>query len=404
MTVDTGPLHLECSGLTDMAPIIPQLSVLPNLTYLHLYQNRFKSLPEDMSALQHLETLDLSNNKFPSADDVIHGLQSLPSLKHLFIRFENPSDEEVVALQLDNLISLNGIWLDDSIPPEHQVIPTSHSPYTTPPSDDLESSPPDVLPLALASPKVPSSICESLLSSPHVLASLNDDTDTSIAKLYEEYLHSLSTPSPCLSDLSSSLSKLIHFGQIFADKYSNPQSQSETDLFNLCQLLLGAAQYHFQSFDTIQNYIDSLKTLIKEKEGEASRLQSNITDYYDESQDPEGVNRKLMEDVGFLQQENERLLNRLAKLELSGYKDHEAKRPERRDGLKSHNHSPSVSEQKRHPKTLSLKQLVETIDEIYTSKVKFDEKCRDQGVARGNHEAVPAYVFHSQIRSKITNS
>ncbi|KAL0219511.1 hypothetical protein P9112_005164 [Eukaryota sp. TZLM1-RC] len=323
-----GPLHLDCSGLTDMESILPQLSVFTDLTYLHLYQNKFHCLPKDLSCLSELETLDLSNNKFSAVEDVIDGLLSLPKLKHLFIHFENPKDEEEIALRMDTLSSLNGISLDDV-------------------ADHVSSR------QQLPAIEVPSTPCDVLLQSSYIL----DELDSNIGDLFEEFL-TLSDPSQdkSIDDVINVNQSLITFSNALAQKVGE-DSENEKVLRSIISLLVNQLSGNSEILETRGN------------DTSASRDESSKV--------------KLMEDIGFLQSENERLLARIKKLELqhsprvSTPTSRHMTSPGQKTAQKTPKSQEKSVEKTGNSKYLTLKQLKELIEEIYVSKQKFDQKCEE---------------------------
>ncbi|KAL0227922.1 hypothetical protein RCL1_004065 [Eukaryota sp. TZLM3-RCL] len=383
MSSDNGPLHLDCSGLTDLSTIIPQLSVLPNLTYLHLYQNKFKSLPSDISCLKHLETLDLSNTKFSSVDDVMEGLKSLPRLKHLFIRFEQLEDEERIAMELDNLASLNGISLEeplDETEPTFSAIPQPLSPLLKQSKQDS----PELLPLVLPSFSLSTSACDVLLQCPYLLEPASEENidskiSTPVADNFELFLTLAQSDSISIDSTVKSNKALVEMSKLLLIKLrcisEDSENQSKFDsLLALCQLLVDTTAHNSDSLAVIGDYVTNLETIISRDHSSKSSLIDSSE--IDKSQ------LKYMEEIGFLQQENERLLNRLKQLELKRISS--PRTPGQNRGVNySPNPNPETPEKSKGvKKVLTLKQLRDLIEEVYVSKEKFDLKCKEANLPR----------------------
>lgn len=101
-------VNLELMEIEDLAPLMLDLSALEEMRELQLFGNRLTGLPADMSSLLRLEILDVSNNYFSEADSIIDSLRSLPELRELLVTLRSEQEEVKLARHLPNLRTLNG--------------------------------------------------------------------------------------------------------------------------------------------------------------------------------------------------------------------------------------------------------------------------------------------------------
>jgi len=103
----TDSISLEFSQISNLANLLPRLGQFKKLKELILHGNRLKNLPEDLSMLSHVEFLDISNNLFRDLEGALSGLQSLPRLKSLTLDLRGKEDEDLVIRALPRLEILN---------------------------------------------------------------------------------------------------------------------------------------------------------------------------------------------------------------------------------------------------------------------------------------------------------
>ena len=115
-----GTLSLRNFHIGDLSVLAEDLGALDNLHTLDLCNTGLEALPGDLSFLGGVQTLDLSRNSFRSAKTVIPGLASLPSLRHLTIDLPREEDEDELVLTLASLESLNGTDLT-TLPDEEEL-------------------------------------------------------------------------------------------------------------------------------------------------------------------------------------------------------------------------------------------------------------------------------------------
>ncbi|XQJ27700.1 Leucine rich repeat/Leucine Rich Repeat/Leucine Rich repeats (2 copies), putative [Leishmania guyanensis] len=113
--LDSAELSLSGMRLTSLDALVPLLAKMPHLRCLNVSHNELHDLPMDLSALAKLETLDLSSNPLGGVRPILHGLQSLPRLSSLSVSFPAPAEEteEQLVMKLPTLTCLNGITLVD---------------------------------------------------------------------------------------------------------------------------------------------------------------------------------------------------------------------------------------------------------------------------------------------------
>ncbi|KPA79767.1 hypothetical protein ABB37_05516 [Leptomonas pyrrhocoris] len=106
-------LSLTGMHLTSLDGLLPLLAEMPFLRRLDLSNNELRELPMDLSALAGVEELNLSSNPIWGLHHIAHGLQSLPHLSHLTVTLPIPAEEEQLILRLPALTMLNGTALTD---------------------------------------------------------------------------------------------------------------------------------------------------------------------------------------------------------------------------------------------------------------------------------------------------
>ncbi|GET89340.1 hypothetical protein, conserved [Leishmania tarentolae] len=115
--LDAEELSLSGMRLTSLDALVPLLAKMPRLRSLNVSHNELRDLPIDLSSLSQLETLDLSSNPLGGVQRILDGLQSLPQLTSLSVTLPEPvAEEEQLIMRLPSLSCLNGTTLAD--PPE----------------------------------------------------------------------------------------------------------------------------------------------------------------------------------------------------------------------------------------------------------------------------------------------
>ncbi|CAG9322690.1 unnamed protein product [Blepharisma stoltei] len=108
----TNSINLEFCEIEALDPLLPLLAQFTELQELLLFGNRLESLPRNLSQLRKLEKLDISNNLIESIDKIIPSLKSLPSLVDLHITLQHDDEEQLILDSLPNLQRLNGAEIE----------------------------------------------------------------------------------------------------------------------------------------------------------------------------------------------------------------------------------------------------------------------------------------------------
>lgn len=104
---DSSSISLEYSNLEDISDLLPLLQQFSRLENLNLSNNNISQLPYDLSALNALRSLDISNNEL-CVEDVVDALQTLPGLQVLYISLETQAEADLIQAKLPHLLYLNG--------------------------------------------------------------------------------------------------------------------------------------------------------------------------------------------------------------------------------------------------------------------------------------------------------
>ncbi|KPI86658.1 hypothetical protein ABL78_4273 [Leptomonas seymouri] len=111
--LNASELSLAGMHLTSLDGLLPLLAQMPYLRLLDLSQNELRELPMDLSALAGVEELNLSSNPIWGLHHIIHGLKSLEHLTNLTVTLPIATEEEQLILRLPTLTVLNGTALVD---------------------------------------------------------------------------------------------------------------------------------------------------------------------------------------------------------------------------------------------------------------------------------------------------
>jgi len=104
----TDTVHLEYSDIHDLSALMGDLRSFPNLRELYVHGNRLTTLTPDMSGLRKLEKIDIRGNPFKDIPDVAAALSTIPNLKHLFMTLKAEADEDALFSFLPKLETING--------------------------------------------------------------------------------------------------------------------------------------------------------------------------------------------------------------------------------------------------------------------------------------------------------
>lgn len=107
-------LSLSGLGLTTVAPLMPLLAQMKNLRSLDVSANQLAELPADLgAALPRLVRLDMSDNPIPAVRNVVAALRGLPELRSLRITLRRDEEEDQLIIALPDLERFNGTSLVD---------------------------------------------------------------------------------------------------------------------------------------------------------------------------------------------------------------------------------------------------------------------------------------------------
>jgi len=91
-----------------------ELSKSKKMMSLSLASNSLTTLPADLSQLKELRKLILKNNPLTNLSSILSSLQTLPNLTELSISVKNSNEAELILNALPKLEVLNGVQIEDS--------------------------------------------------------------------------------------------------------------------------------------------------------------------------------------------------------------------------------------------------------------------------------------------------
>ncbi|OMJ87610.1 hypothetical protein SteCoe_10607 [Stentor coeruleus] len=409
-------INLEFSEIESLDPLMPWLIQFSRLKELQLFGNRLETLPKDLSKLRSLEKLDISNNLIASIDLILPGLLSLPNLIELHVTLQDFSEEQLLLNNLPKLQNLNGNPVDKY---RAQISVQEQD------SDDEK----DLQQSLLA--------CQSsgFFSEE---TSLNQEYLEKIAVLYDEIRalwvkEDKKKDSVLAEDFDEGLKKIM--GELSDVLKDNKQEylinvyslKAKFDLALLCQgkLLdlsvkkndkLGGklkesndllVQVFRETISCMASFEPKIRKKISSMKNQVSHFQKEseeVLEAADQLQKEAKVHKEakeflikrfqdekdeLLAEIEALQEENKKYLDTIirhsksyAEGVLSSRGSEDLRNED--DSRKYSMSSPSMV--KQNGKVLSIKQLKEVIEEIYASKVKYDERCSEGKMPRETME------------------
>ena len=409
---NTQTINLEFSEIDSLDPLLPWLIQFPRLKELLLFGNRIETLPRDLSKLKTLEKLDISNNLIDSVASIIPGLVSLPRLIELHITIQSVEEEQLIIEKIQNLENLNGSILEKASKMTSEDF-----------VDELQSVHASLLP------------CQSsgFFNDP---VSLDQEYLERIAGIYDE-VRSLWVKEDktkdsklandfdeCLRTVMKDLSEVLKEDQqeFLINVYS---MKGKFELALLCQnklldlvqrkneklgkiakevnqTLLGVFSEAFRGLLAIQPKVQKKMQVLKNEVLRSQEESSEVIEAADQLQ-KEAKSLKdsrenlikmfhqerleLQAEIESLQEENKKYLDtiiRHSKSYADGVIASRSYDESREETDKKY--SASVSYSRSLGKILSLRQLKEVIEDLYSSKVKFDERCADGKLPRETME------------------
>ena len=121
----SGVVALDYQDIEDLGTILPQIPL--GVVHLDLHGNRLSTLPDDLSAFASLRTLNVEQNPFASVEGVLPGLRSLPCLEELNINMNTEDEEVKLIVGLPGLKYLNGTALGDDADGEKAQPPPDYA-------------------------------------------------------------------------------------------------------------------------------------------------------------------------------------------------------------------------------------------------------------------------------------
>jgi hypothetical protein len=415
----TDEANLEGLGLTSIAPLLPLFAHMTRLRRLRLSRNALTSLPEDLSALRSLESLDLTGNPIAGLSSVLSGLQCIPNLKHLNVDLPFESEEDEVIVTLSSLESFNGTSLtdaDDDAPPTNNstqargAIPQAWvndakatQSHTTSVSAKTRWEESDTVQIQRLHQAVSS------LSGRPVSKQEFDDYTRSVVG----HLNSIvaSEDDPLRREAEIYKSKKILFEYCFEEAVRAAQ-RADPALGQVLSLVQDSYSGLLNNYDRLaKNIVETkekkieamridLQGAIQEIEGLMQQLEAKGAQGGDAASSAryDGERRKFTEEIGWLRTENEKLQTRIRQLELSrqgapsaspsagaralsGGSTFGAQSTDRTGQSPARHAPPALGS-----KVLTLRQLRDTIEDIYASKSKYDIKCAETHLPRETME------------------
>jgi Ca2+-binding EF-hand superfamily protein len=111
--LDAEALSLAGMHLTSLEGLLPLLAQMPSLRSLDVSHNELRVLPTDLAVLETLEELNLAFNPIWGLHHIIDGLQTLKNLKRLTVTLPIAAEEEQLIMRLPTLTMLNGTALTE---------------------------------------------------------------------------------------------------------------------------------------------------------------------------------------------------------------------------------------------------------------------------------------------------
>ncbi|KAL9655035.1 hypothetical protein ABK040_008818 [Willaertia magna] len=425
---DTTEVSLERTGIYSLEELLNELSKLRNLRVLRLANNELDHLPADMSSLQKVEYLDLRNNNFKDLQSLMSGLFSLPSLKHLYINLDEKDEDEII-ISLSNLLSFNGTPLTDlpdndfpTIEPEIFLSPINKLQNKHEKEQNTEEGQfamktqtkekEDTITVDLSLESFPDA--RKLYEAVCLYTSENGDFETFSEVVLKE-LHQLINPKTDKLKLQAEIlnAKKVLFDSS-VDGFISKIAENDKKAASVLMIVKNTYSDLCDQYYTLnkQVHVDTsarvsiLRSELEKVNKELITLREsseNLRVSYNESEkvrkriaiDAETEREKLTEEIGYLKTEIEKYKNRLQQFQLNRQRIVSQVNTSPRQFLQHSVRQKSELKSPSKMKPLSLKQLKEIIDEIYSSKVKFDQKCRESNLPRETMEQ-HLYTFLNQ--------
>lgn len=394
--LDAAELSLSGMRLTSLDALVPFLAKMPRLRCLNVSHNELRDLPMDLSSLTKLEALDLSSNPLGGVHRILDGLQSLPRLTSLSVTLPAPAAEadEQLIMRLPALTCLNGTALVD-------------------PREEVEESGAVNCDIAAAVEMAPADRAYWKPTDSASIESLFADVsrqDASTTQEFFDYMNRVVQHVTCLTAAEDDAfaqegevlkARRLLYEFCFGDVIRHAFKDGHDVLGRQLQTLLRYESAMMDQYDMHWRHIlrdrDSRLAHMKRDMQDAMDDIRSLIECFQESgaQGPsiEGEDsRREREEAPHGAGSGVRASLGATPLTRTGHTTHmDASRigaspqPLPPAGLTRRSQQPSSEPKARRSsftKVLSLRQLKEIIEDIYTSKVKYDEKCKQNQLPR----------------------
>lgn len=439
-------VNLEGIGLDSLSPLLPLFAQMTRLRHLKLGRNQLTSLPDDLTVLKNLESLDLSGNPVSGLNAVLRGLLCMPQLKHLSVDLPFESEEDEVIVTLQSLESFNGTSLTDGAGDDEGTNAAPHAavPVVQQQQQNLSSNAtPRGGSHSGATPRQAWGAPAASTTASFPAKTRWDDSDTSQASRLFQTVAQISGNrlSPQQQGQFDELTRNVvgHLSTMQQSTEEDPHKKeieimkSKKILFEYCfeeaargasrvdpnvgqalavlgehyalllngydRLVRGVMETKDRKLDALkidmQNAIQEIESLMHQVETRGSGGGGD----HEASARFEAERRRFNEEMGWLKAENERLQTRLRQAELSrqggaaaGNSAPNARASAAPNATSSERSYGQPSPARTTPpptigsKVLTLRQLRDTIEEIYASKSKYDIKCSETHLPRETME------------------
>ena len=406
---NTDSVNLEFYEVEDLCPMVPLLAKFPKLKELILFGNRLKSLPEDLSSLNKLEILDISSNLFGGLEEVLPGLESLPALKDLSITLQNEEQEQILLEALPHLGILNGTEIEVREEPQTEQSDSDNEQVNLK-QEDLES-------VATVYDQIREIWRQTDKSKDKLLANDFDEHVRQVMGELSEVLKQKHASHIVHTHMLRAKFELYRICQQKLNDFFATKNKTAGKLLKETNSLMDSFFKDLVSlvFAVHPKYEDKLKSM-KEDMDKAMKETNDLLEAAEQIEKESHSHKdqkekfkakyqqeieELKQEVETLQEENKKYLELIIKQSknnadsaLGGKVQEDRIRPAQKPPA-ALNTSPFGVSQAISSRTLTLRQLKEVIEEIYTSKAKFDQKCADGKMPRETMEK-HMYTFLNQ--------
>eukprot|EP00830_Metopus_es_P012252 TRINITY_DN265_c0_g3_i1.p1 TRINITY_DN265_c0_g3~~TRINITY_DN265_c0_g3_i1.p1 ORF type:complete len:729 (+),score=196.17 TRINITY_DN265_c0_g3_i1:38-2188(+) len=417
-------INLDNRKIKDLSPFVPLLEKFEFLEDLELAENELKELPGDICKLKSLMSINICDNKFEDLPKVVKVLQSFPKLKSLFISPAAAEELKTIVTSLKDLEYLNGetIRSKKPVPEEEELIaehcaPPPHGDKTVVQLNTFKKDDLDEL----------QSIVWSIKARMQNLGyeeavTLEAEYDSRLASVSAELNENLADKDtlPVIKKAVELKAKYAMLDLCYTKMLSTDRDQESSDIWQMLK------HGHDNVVEELLRVILGMKPEMETEVGKwkiaLSKMQKEMAEVLDVSQKmQEEIKQLTKEKDGALKEfttERKDLIARIEALEYDNkkYLDTIVRHSKNLYGttqkfgdspLKGGEFNSSVSfdskkkaqtmlmPSKTSTKELSMKQLKDTIAEIYTQKVKYDKKCLESKQAKETMEQY-MYTFLNQ--------